>query len=261
MTTVVITGSASGMGAALRRRLERDGTTVIGVDLPGTAEEVEADLSTATGRTHMLERVAELSGGSIDGLVAGAGMQSMDGALAERTVRTNYFGAVATLDGLRPLLAAGSDASAVAISSNSTTTMPGYPAELADVLLAGDEEAAVAAIGDDALSAYPVSKLALARWVRRASTSDEWVGSGIRLNAIAPGFVDTAMTAGTWDFVSTLGEVYPIPIARPGHADELAALMAYLLSSEAGFMVGSFITCDGGTEAAVQSATWPAPRP
>ncbi len=39
MTTVVITGAASGMGAALRRRLERNGTTVIGVDLPGTAEE------------------------------------------------------------------------------------------------------------------------------------------------------------------------------------------------------------------------------
>lgn len=188
-------------------------------------------------------------------------MQSMDGALAERTVRTNYFGAVATLDGLRPLLARGTDAAAVAISSNSTTTMPGYPADLAEVLLAGDEEAAVTALGDDALNAYPVSKLALARWVRRASVSDEWIGSGIRLNAIAPGFVDTAMTAGTWDFVSSLGDMYPIPIARPGHADELAALMAYLLSPDAGFMVGSFITCDGGTEAAVQADTWPAPRP
>lgn len=261
MTTVVITGSASGMGAALRTRLESDGQRVIGVDRPGSGAEVDADLSTPAGRASMAQQVADLSGGAIDGLVAGAGIQSMDGSLAGRIVSTNYFGAVATLELLRPLLANGTDASAIAVSSNSTTTMPGYPAELADVLLAGDEGAAVAAVGDDALNAYPVSKLALARWVRRQSTTAEWIGSGIRLNAVAPGFVDTAMTTGTWDFVESLGEVYPVPIGRPGRGDELAALMAFLLSPGAGFMVGSFVTCDGGTEAAVQADTWPAPRP
>ena len=98
MTTVVITGVASGMGAALRDRLEGQGATVIGVDLPGTGATVEADLATVDGRTAMAAAVTERSGGAIDGLVAGAGMQSMDGQLAGRTVRTNYFGAVATLD-------------------------------------------------------------------------------------------------------------------------------------------------------------------
>jgi NAD(P)-dependent dehydrogenase (short-subunit alcohol dehydrogenase family) len=260
MTTVVITGAASGMGAALRARLEAEGTTVIGVDLPGSGATVEADLATVDGRTLMADGVAERSGGTIDGLVAGAGMQSMDGALAGRTVRTNYFGAVATLERLRPLLARGTDASAVAISSNSTTTQPGYPAELADVLLAGDEEAAVAAVGEDAISAYPISKLALGRWVRRHATTDEWIGNGIRLNAIAPGFVDTAMTAGTWEFVSSLGDTYPIPIGRPGRVEEMAALLAFLLSPEAGFFVGSFLTADGGTEARVRADDWPGPR-
>ncbi|UDY34786.1 SDR family oxidoreductase [Dermatobacter hominis] len=260
MTIVVITGAASGMGAALRARLEGEGTTVIGVDLPGTGVTVEADLATVEGRVLMADRVAELSGGAIDGLVAGAGMQSMDGALAERTVRTNHFGAVATLELLRPLLARGSDPSAVAISSNSTTTQPGVPPELADVLLAGDEDAAVRAVGEDAITAYPVSKLALGRWVRRHATTDEWIGAGIRLNAIAPGFVDTAMTAGTWDFVSSLGDTYPIPIGRPGRAEELAALLAFLLSPDAGFFVGSFITVDGGTEARVRAEDWPGAR-
>jgi hypothetical protein len=51
----------------------------------------------------------------------------MDDRLA---VPVNYFGAVATLEGLRPLLARGTDPSAVAISSNSTTTHPGLPAEI-----------------------------------------------------------------------------------------------------------------------------------
>jgi len=265
MTTVVITGSASGMGAALRTRLESHGTTVIGVDRPGTGAgagaEVEADLSSPDGRAHMADRVTELSGGAIDGLVAGAGIQSMDGALAGPILRVNYFGAVATLELLRPLLANGTDPSAVAICSNSATTMAGYPAELADLLLSGDEDAAVAAIGSDALNAYPVSKLALGRWVRRQSTTADWIGNGIRLNAVAPGFVDTKMTAGMWDFVASLGETYPIPIGRPGMAHKLAALMEFLLSPDAGFMVGSFITCDGGTEAAVQADAWPAPLP
>jgi NAD(P)-dependent dehydrogenase (short-subunit alcohol dehydrogenase family) len=260
MTTVVITGAASGMGAALRSRLEAQGTTVIGVDLPGTGVEVEADLATADDRARMAAEVDAATGGTIDGLVAGAGMQSMDGSLAGRTVRTNYFGAVATLELLRPLLARGTDPSAVAISSNSTTTQPGYPAEVAELLLAGDEEAAVAAIGEDAIGAYPVSKLALGRWVRRHATTDAWIGSGIRLNAIAPGFVDTAMTAGTWDFVSSLGDTYPIPIGRPGRPEEMAALLDLLLSPDGGFFVGSFITVDGGTEARVRADDWPGPR-
>lgn len=261
MTTVVITGSASGMGAALSRRLRDRGTTVIGVDRPGTGAEVEADLATVDGRAGMVDAVAELAGGAIDGLVAGAGVQSVEGPMAGLIVSVNYFGAVATLEGLRPLLARGTDPSAVAISSNSTTTMPGYPAEWADVLLAGDEPAALAVVGDDALNAYPVSKLALARWVRRAAVGADWIGRGIRLNAVAPGFVSTAMTEGGWEFVSGLGDTYPIPIGRPGSADELAALMEFLLSPDAGFFVGSFLTCDGGTEAAVQADTWPAPRP
>ncbi len=252
MTTVVITGSAGGMGTALRTVLEAGGTEVIGVDLHDA--EVVADLATDEGLAEMVARVTERSGGAIDGLVAGAGVQSADAA---RILRTNYVGAVATLDSLRPLLARGTAPSAIAISSNSTTSQPGYPAQVANLLLAGDEDRAVEVIGDDHIGAYPASKLALARWVRRQAVTDGWIGAGIRLNAIAPGFVDTPMTDGMWEFVGSLGDVFPIPIGRPGRAEEVATLLAFLLSPAAGFFCGSFITVDGGTEAALRAEDWP----
>jgi NAD(P)-dependent dehydrogenase (short-subunit alcohol dehydrogenase family) len=172
-------------------------------------------------------------------------------------VSVNYFGAIATLEGLRPLLARSDRASAVAISSNSTTTQPGLSAAIVDACLAGDEEAARAAAAPAALLAYGATKLALARWVRRNAVTADWIGQGIRLNAVAPGFVDTPMTAGGWDYVAALGDIYPIPIGRPGKPEEVAGLLAYLLSPDAGFFCGSVVFMDGGTDAAVRPDAWP----
>jgi len=67
------------------------------------------------------------------------------------------------------------------------------------------------------------------------------------------------MTAGMWEFVSSIGDIFPIPVGRPGRPEEIASLIAYLLSADAGFMVGSFITVDGGTEAALRPDDWPRP--
>src|SRR5262245_1615368 len=133
MRTVCITGSAGGIGAATRARLEKEGTRIIGVDVRDA--EVIADLATAAGRRAVVEDVSAACDGVLDGLVAGAGIMGESPAVAA----VNYFGAIATLDGLRPVLARGTDAAAVAISSNSTTTTPGLPARLVDALLAGDE--------------------------------------------------------------------------------------------------------------------------
>ena len=120
MATICITGAAGGIGLATRRLLEARGDTVVGVDLRGA--EVDADLATDEGRAAMVAGVTERSGGVLDGLVAGAGVQ---GAAPSLVVSVNYFGAIATLEGLRPLLAAGTNASVVAISSNSATAMQG----------------------------------------------------------------------------------------------------------------------------------------
>ena len=254
MSVIVLTGSAGGMGRAIRQRLEAAGHRVIGVDLRNA--EVAADLSIPTGREAMVAEVARQCDGALDGLVVAAGIQAGD---ASTIISVNFFGAIATLTGLRPLLSHGIDPSVVVVSSNSTTTQPGYPIGVAELCLLGDEAAACQAAGDDALGAYPASKLALARWVRRHAPSAGWIGAGIRLNAIAPGFIDTPMTEGTWDFVATLRDVYPIPVARPGRPEEVAGLVEYLLSAEAGFFCGSVITIDGGTEAALRADDWPRP--
>lgn len=254
MGVFAITGSAGGIGQATRTRLERDGHRVIGVDVRDA--EVIADVSTVAGRAAMVAAVTEQSGGALDGVVAGAGI--MDGE-AGRVVAINYFGAVATLEGLRPLLAAHGGA-AVAISSNSATAQPSVSLDLVDACLTGDEAAAVAvAARYTGLTAYPASKLALARWVRRQAPT--WIKEGVRLNAIAPGLIRTPMTAESEEFILGLGDIYPIPIGRPGEASEVAGLLALLLGDEGRFFAGSVIFVDGGTDAALRPDDWPAPLP
>jgi len=254
--TIVITGSAGGIGSATRRRLEAEGHRVVGVDVRDA--EVIADLATPAGRTAMVDEVTAACDGVLDGLVAGAGVNGQPGEL---TVSINYFGAVATLAGLRPLLARGDEPKAVAISSNSVTTQAGYPMAMTEACLA-DDEAEARRLGEadaQGLTAYPAAKLALARWVRRHAVGADWIGAGIRLNAIAPGFIRTPMTAGIEEFIFSLGDIFPMPIGRPGDADEVAALLAYLLGPDASFFCGSVLFMDGGTDAALRGEDWPSP--
>lgn len=262
MRTIAITGSASGIGAATRRRLEKAGARIIGIDLRNA--EIEADLASPDGRAHAIERIGALCNGSLDGLVPCAGLAGLPDRPGHLLSALNYFGTVELLAALRPLLARGQRPAAVAISSNSTTTMPGVSRELAGLLLAGEAEKAHA-LADrlGSIATYPASKLALAHWVRRQAPTPQWIGAGITLNAVAPGKTETAMIAeGRADpIIGPQLDRFPVPVGRSGDPDEIAALIEFLLGPDARFFCGSVVFCDGGTDALSRADDWPAPRP
>lgn len=263
MGTVAVTGAASGIGAACASRLARDGHQVLGLDRrPGASVAVVADLGTGEGRRRAVEALREQSGGSLAGLVTCAGLAGMPSRPGSAVVSVNYFGTVALLEGCRPLLGATPPGAAVAISSNSATIQPGVPRQVTTACLDGDEEAA-RRLADrcGSLAAYPATKLAVAHWVRTRAPSAEWAGAGVRLNAVAPGMVETPLVAeGRADpDVAPLLEMLPLPVGRSGRPEEVAALVSLLLGPDGGFFCGSVLYVDGGTDALLRPTDWPAP--
>jgi NAD(P)-dependent dehydrogenase (short-subunit alcohol dehydrogenase family) len=218
-----------------------------------------ADVGTAEGRAEVITAVAERCGGELSGLVTCAGLAGASSRAGSLLASVNYFGTVDLLVGLRPLLAPGG--SAVAISSNSTTVQPAIPAELVARFLAHDEDGA-RTLSDQvgSLVTYPASKLAVAHWVRRNATGPEWAGAGRRLNAVAPGMIETPMVAGMRADPETgpLLDLLPIPVGRAGRPDEIAALIEFLLGPDSAFFCGSVIFCDGGSDAVLRTTDWPA---
>ena len=256
MSTYVITGAGSGIGAATASRLRVDGHRVIGIDLRGA--DIEADLSTSAGRELAVTAVRAQAPEGIDGLVPCAGIAGYTGTDPALLVSVNYFGAVELVEGLHDLLAMRGSASVVLLASNSVTCQPGWAADdVLDALLTGDEEQArTAAAAYEAVMLYPVSKYALATWARREGIKPEWGGSGVRVNAIAPGLIATPMTDALREdpVFGPFADLYPNAIGRPGKPEEVAALIAFLLSPESSLLVGTMILVDGGTDAILNAA-------
>ncbi len=254
MGTYVVTGSASGIGAATAALLASRGHRVIGVDRAGA--DVTADLSGETGRREAVQEVLALSGDKVNGVVPCAGLAGMTGVDSRLLVSVNYFGAVDLVEGLRPALtaaaAAGEPASVVLLSSNSATCQPGWAVEVAKACLdRGEEAARAAAAKRDSVLVYPATKAALAWWARSVGTGKQWVGAGIRVNAVAPGLISTPMTDKVRQdpVLGSFADSYPTALKRPGRPEEIAALIAFLLSAEASLLVGSVVFADGGTDA------------
>ena len=258
--TIVVTGTASGIGEATARLLRERGHRVVGVDRvpsPVADASVVADLSTAAGRTAALAAVAESLGDApLHGVVPCAGLAGLSGSDPALLVSVNYFGAIALVDGLRDRLAAtapsGEPAAVVLLSSNSTTCQPGWALDVAQACLDGDEEDARGkASRRDAVTVYPATKAALAWWARTHGTTEAWAGAGIRVNAVAPGLVATAMTQQVKadPVFGPFADTYPTALGRPGRPEEIASVIAFLLSPESSLLVGSVVFADGGTDA------------
>ncbi|GAB04179.1 SDR family oxidoreductase [Gordonia amarae] len=263
MKTYLVTGSASGMGAAVAQRLSGDGHRVIGLDLRDA--QVCADLSTWEGRSRAVREVLTACGGVLDGAVLAAGMGPTAGR--ERTIlEVNLLGVTGLLDGLRPALAAADKAKVVVFGSNSTTATPLVPRAALRRLADGDTTGAARVLlrrkPIAATLAYAGSKLAVSRWCREHAVAAEWAGDGIRMNILAPGPVLTPLlraqlAGGTGKQVRS----FPVPAREYGTPEQIATWVLVMLSPAADFMVGSVITVDGGTEALLRPRAWPAPLP
>lgn len=252
--TSVITGSASGIGKATRELLEDRGERVIGVDIHDA--DVVADLASADGRTAMVDAVRTAAGGRIDAVYAVAGLALP----APATVAVNYFGTVATLEGLRPLLA-GSDAPRALLVSSMAALMATDDGLVA-LLAAGDEPAALAraeVLAKEPAATgqliYSSTKLGLSRWVRRRAAAGEWAGAGIPLNAVSPGIIATPMTA---DLIATpegreaLLGIVPMPLNGIAEPIVVARLLAWLNSPDNTHLCGQVIYVDGGSDAVLR---------
>jgi NAD(P)-dependent dehydrogenase (short-subunit alcohol dehydrogenase family) len=230
---------------------------VVGVDR--LESDVVADLSTPGGRARAVAEAVERCEGSLSGIVTCAGLAGEPRRAGSLLSAVNYFGTIDVLDGLRPHLTPGG--AAVAISSNSTTVQPAVPADLVEACLAHDEELA-GRIADarGSMVAYPATKLAVAHWVRGQATGAAWAGAGLRLNAIAPGMIDTPMVASLRadPETGTLLDMLPIPVGRPGRPEEIAALVELLLGPDGAFFCGAVVFCDGGSDALLRTRDWPA---
>ncbi|MGA8845607.1 MAG: SDR family oxidoreductase [Nocardioides sp.] len=247
--TYVVSGAASGIGAATTTLLRAQGHRVVTVDRHQA--EVNADLATPAGRAEAVAGVQALTD-VVHGLVPAAGLGGFTGTDPALVTSVNFFGAIALARGLRPQLVAAEQSSVVLLASNSITGMPGWNAEVATLCLREDEDAArAAAAATEAVMIYPSTKAALAWWARREGVKPEWIGAGIRLNSVAPGKIATAMTAqmAADPVFGPLGDAYPTAIGRDGFAEEVAAPIAFLLSDAAALIVGTCLYVDGGTDA------------
>jgi NAD(P)-dependent dehydrogenase (short-subunit alcohol dehydrogenase family) len=247
--TYVVTGVASGIGAATAAWLGERGGRVIGCDLRDA--DVAADLASQQGRAALVEGVARASGGAIDAVIAVAGGGPPDPSC----LSLNFFGAVATLEGLRPLLVASPAPRAVAVSSLASAVAADDA--LVRACLELNEPAALAA-ASEAIAAgkaqllYGSAKQALNRWCRKAAPAPAWAGAGIPLNVVAPGVVDTPGAAPILSDPArrqAVAQMLPMPLGGfPGKAAQVAALLAWCASEENSLMTGQILFIDGGAD-------------
>ncbi len=245
--TAAVTGAASGIGQAACRRLLDAGWIVYGLDnardrldsvaseFPARFHKVPCDVTNAAAVTAAFETIATMSPG-LNALVTCAGvlrtalMEDMSIEDFDLVLNVNTRGTFLSAQKALPLLRAAAS--------------PDDPSRV--VLLSS-----VAALRPKIVSgAYAASKAAVSQLCRVMAA--EWAPSGVLVNALAPGTVDTPMVAAVSDPTASKGYrpsgVSPVGrIAQPG---DIVDVMMFLLSDGARYVTGTTIPVDGGTQAA-----------
>ena len=228
----IVTGGASGIGAATVERLLAEGASIVAADrtapnAPDSAALVHhrADLSDPEAVTAMVA-AAVARFGRIDYLVNNAGTGGLADAADQSDAEWARIFAInthAVMYGCRaaiPVMRAQGSGAIVNIASISGLG------------------------GDYGMGAYAASKGAVVNYTR--SVAMDCARDGIRVNALCPGLIDTPLSAVIPDRARWAAG---IPMGRSAHPSEIASVIAFLLSDDASFMTGSIIVADGGLTA------------
>ncbi len=245
---IALTGAASGIGAAVVRRLKQGENRITAFDIArpeGVDRWLPADMSD-------MDAIAEATAqaeGPFDALILNAGLPPRDGNAAE-LLAVNVFGLMATATALEPKLAPGGSIVATA-SRAGEHWRENLPQVKALLGLPGPESLPdfVAANHIDPLRAYCLSKEAVIVWTIRQT--ERLLAKGLRANCVCPSAVDTPILP---DFKAALGDRAANSLARVGRAgtaDEIAAVIAFLAGPDSEWMRGQALPVDGGITAMV----------
>ncbi len=222
---IIVTGAAAGIGKATAERLRLDGWTVIGTDLAEGADIVPCDVTDSRRVAAVVAKVIDQRG-HLDGLVnaAGAGWPSdflsATDQLWERTLDVNLMGTVRMCREAIPALKRSEHPARGIVNFTSQAAKTG------GLVIGAPYSAAKAAV------------LCLTK-----TLAAEFGAAGIRVNAVAPGIIDTAFLDG----VPGIRERGPsLPLGRIGRPDEAAAVVSFLMSENASYLTGEIVDVNGG---------------
>jgi NAD(P)-dependent dehydrogenase (short-subunit alcohol dehydrogenase family) len=241
---IVVVGAGSGIGAAVAKHFHDNGDHVLAVDVrehqtPAT-EYVKCDLRDAASIHTLLAQI----GSGWDMLAHVAGIPGT--APAADVLKVNYLGMRLMTEGMLPLLREGGSVVAVA-----STAALGWDQrlEILSGLLELTDAAAVQKWQADQDPDYPVyttSKQAVILYSKRLA-GPAWTKYRVRINTVSPGPVETPILT---DFEATMGkevlDMCRATVGRHANVDDIAPVIAFLGSPEAGWITGQDIQVDAG---------------